>query len=497
MKEREISLVDIIFEILLKWRMIIVFMVIGGLLLGGYSYLQSARTIENTKVLSDAEALIGLENKLTVEQKACVKAALGYANYDKYYNESLLMQIDGNNTPTTELIFKIIAPDEKTENALVRVYEQLFDTGVSSWLVQEGMDTAEAAKTNELIITENEALVTVNEYFVTENQVLITENVDTNYSAQAHTKKNDAFCIKVVHVDEDRCKELAKLTVEYVFAQKKNLEKLYGTHEVALVSETYATVVNEDLLSSQRAVVMNVYNSITYVDKLKSAFSSEQKQYYDLLKNGVNTDDIEKGTVGPTAVAVTHSPVLSTTYVILGMFLLAFLYVFYVFAAYILNNKLCVNDSLTDLFGIVQFGVVPKKEKRKKIFGFIDKGILALRNRNKRTFTREEAEEIVAVATKIAVKKSEGKEVCLVGCDVKKQTNDTCKNIKFILEKEDIKVKILDNVLYNAEEMEKLENVSCAVLVEKVGFTMYDEVQKELELLERYNINVLGGILAE
>ena len=79
MKEREISLVDLIFEILLKWRMIIVFMIIGGLLLGGYSYMQSAKTIkiQNQIVLSDAEILAGLENKLTVEQKAYVKAALG------------------------------------------------------------------------------------------------------------------------------------------------------------------------------------------------------------------------------------------------------------------------------------------------------------------------------------------------------------------------------------------------------------------------------------
>ena len=154
-------------------------------------------------------------------------------------------------------------------------------------------------------------------------------------------------------------------------------------------------------------------------------------------------------------------------------------------------------DNLTDLFGMVQLGIVPAKENRKKFLGFVDGWILAIRNRNKRKFTVEEAEEIVAVAIKIAVKKSEGKEVCLVGCDVKRQTNDICKNIQSILEKEDIKVKFLDNVLYNAEEMEKLENVSYAVLVEKTDSTMYDEVAKELELLERYNINVLGGILVE
>ena len=64
-------------------------------------------------------------------------------------------------------------------------------------------------------------------------------------------------------------------------------------------------------------------------------------------------------------------------------------------------------------------------------------------------------------------------------------------------EKEDITVTVLDNVLYNLETLEKLENIQNVVLVEKAGSTMYDEVAKEIELLQRNKINVLGGILVE
>ena len=485
MKEREISLVDLIYEILLKWRMIIVFMVIGGLLLGGYSYLQSAKTIQiqknqNSNVLNDAETLAGLEKKMTVEEKANVKAVLGYADYAEYYNDSLLMQIDANNTPTTELVFRISAADENVEAALVRVYEQMFETGISEWLIQGGLDASEASKVSELIITENEEVTKIE---------------------QALVEKNGVVYVSVVHVNETKCKELAKQVVEYVSVQKTELEKQYGAYEVTLVNETYATVMNEGLLNNQRLVLVNISNGITYIDKLKPTFTAEQNQYYDLLKKGVRVDMAENATDGsvtvPEPVVLTLSPSVSIKYVVLGMVLFAFLYVFYVFVVFITNNKLRTNDDLTDLFGMVQLGIVPAKENKKKFLGFVDGWISAIRNRNKRKFTVEEAEEIVAVAIKIAVRKSEAKEVCLVGCDVKKQTNDICKNIQSILEKEDIKVEILDNVLYNAEEMEKLENVRYAVLVEKTGSTMYDEVAKELELMERYNINVLGGILAE
>lgn len=485
MKEREISLVDLIFEILLKWRMIIVFMVIGGLLLGGYSYLQSAKTakIQNNQSSSTEDNVItldDLESKLTIAQRNNVKAVLEYEEYSKYYEESILMQIDANNTPTTELIFCIETADEKDKKTVVSIYTQLLSRGITEWLIQSGMEFVEATKVIELIDVAND----------------VNNQMDISLSGNKGT-----VCVSVKHLDEEKSKALANQIKEFVYAKKIELENVYGAHEVRLISESYAPVMDLNILNKQRTAMSNAIAGNTSSDKLKQAFTSDELKYYDLLKKGVSADTAENTTGDTTAVpepaVVTSSPSVSIKYVVLGVVLFAFIYVFYVFMAHILNNKLRTNDNLTDLFGMVQLGIVPAKENKKKFLGFVDGWILAIRNRNKRKFTVEEAEEIVAVAIKIAVKKSEGKEVCLVGCDVKRQTNDICKNIQSILEKEDIKVKILDNVLYNAEEMEKLENVSYVVLVEKTGSTMYDEVAKELELLERYNINVLGGILVE
>lgn len=480
MKEREISLVDLIFEILLKWRMIIVFMVIGGLLLGGYSYMQSAKTIEiqkdqNQVVLSEAETLADLEKKLTVEEKANVKAVLGYADYAEYYNDSLLMQIDANNTPTTELVFRVSAADEKVEAALVRVYEQMFETGISEWLIQGGMDVAEASKVSELIITENEEI---------------------NQLAQSLIDKAGVIYVTVVHVDEVKCKDLANQVANFVADKKATFEQDYGVHEVTLVSTSYANVVNEEILSNQRLVLQNISNGITYIDKLKTTFSAAQNQYLELLKKGVVVDNKESAETS-VPMQVTSTPSISVKYVVLGMVLFAFLYVFYVFVAFVINNKLRANDDFAEMFGIVQLGMISEKDDKKKFLGFVDSWIVALRDRNKRKFTEEESKEITAVAIKMAVKKFDGKEVCFIGCDVKKQTEDICSSIKAILEKEGIIVSVLDNVLYNAEEMEKLTDAKNVVIIEKIGATMYDEVAKELELLKRYNINVLGGVLVE
>jgi len=45
--------------------------------------------------------------------------------------------------------------------------------------------------------------------------------------------------------------------------------------------------------------------------------------------------------------------------------------------------------------------------------------------------------------------------------------------------------------------MVRLQNAKGIVLVETAGSTMYEEVVKELQLMSRQNICVLGGILVE
>ncbi len=49
MQEREISLIDLLVEILLRWRVLVICMLIGGSLMGGLSFVRSYRTAEEQK----------------------------------------------------------------------------------------------------------------------------------------------------------------------------------------------------------------------------------------------------------------------------------------------------------------------------------------------------------------------------------------------------------------------------------------------------------------
>ena len=486
MKEREISLVDLLFEILLKWRMIVVSMLIGAVLLGGYSYLQSEKAfviqqneLSNKLNENKEEVFAHLDKTLTEVQKNNVKTVVEYEEYNEYYDNSLLMQLNVNAIPTVDMIFSVETKNENDNIMLVSVYSQIIEKGIVEWLVEGGMGQNEAAKVAELV------------------------NVETGKGSQkdvlfANTK--GIIPVSVMHVDEEQCKELAKDIKNLVFDKEEELEALYGEIEIVLVDEFYATKTNMAVLGIKQLIFKNVVSGNANIEKLKKDFTTDEIKYYEILKDVItsNEADAEAPEEIPTPVpAIKPSHSIDVKLVIVGMLAFAFLYVFFVFAMYLFNNKLRATDSMAELYDIAQLGVVSTVGGKKKIFGFIDNLIIKLRDRNKRKFIKEEAVEIVAVAIKMAVRKSETNEVSLVGCEVKKQTEDVCNNIKALLEKEDITVTILDNALYNAETLEKLENTINVVLVEKAGSTMYDEVAKEVELLQRNKINVLGGIIVE
>jgi len=192
---------------------------------------------------------------------------------------------------------------------------------------------------------------------------------------------------------------------------------------------------------------------------------------------------------------VTVYPGINVTYIILGAVLGAFVYVFIFFVLYVMNNKIKVTDDLKELYDITQLGLVVEQRKSKKFLGKIDDGIIYLRDRNKRAPAEVKSLKLAYVAVKLAAKKVAVDTIYLVGCDIHGHSQYVCEQLKGALEKDEINAVILNNVLYDAQTMSQLEHAQAVVLVELAGSTTYKEILRELELMQRQEIQVLGGIV--
>ena len=396
---------------------------------------------------------------------------------NEYVQNSIYMQLDPLHVAQEELVYNIQGRNENGVPGLGTIYKDIISgVGLYDWVEQQtGIETAYV---RELISTSMDSS-------------LKFSNGDTVSIGGC-----DSLKITISGTDAETCGKIAEAVKTYIEKQQEKISSKLGSHELILLSESAGTVVSTDVMKQQVDYRNTICNLEATIAVAKAGFSEDQKQYYALLmkENGLeDITDVEQDDVEEEQ-PVTASPTVSKKYVVLGAVLFAFVYAVILCMGYIFNSRIRVNDELQDLYGIPQIGLVVKDSKKKL---FLDKWISNLRHYGKREFTAEQSMELAFAALKIAAVKNGLNSVCLVGCNLGAGADKVCEGLKAALEKEGITVTILNNVLYDAETMEKLGTAKGAVLVEKAGSTLYNEITGELELLKRQEIVVLGGITVE
>lgn len=492
MQEREMNLADFLMEILLRWRMIIAWMMVGGVLLGGFSYVRSTQSVAAQKAALEQQQdvqteLAALEGVLTATQINNVRAVVNNEKFSEYYNQSLLMQIDATYVPRTQLSFLITSADMEKSYSIERIYEDLLSSDLFEWIVDRNQEGNVSVNLNELIT------VNGSRYNLTDSNVIDSNVIDSNIIvSKEESSKTDSLRIAIVHVTEAECKELARQVIEYLEEQHDWLVQELGDHELELIDQSFVYVNDLKLLNQQRTMLNNITDGNANAEKLQKDFTVEQQRYYTLLK----TDDAEESAEQVTTVTVS-SPSVSVKYILLGMILFAFMYVFCLFMKYILNSKLRVTDDIRQIYDLTQLGMIPQEISEKRAFAFVDGWILKLRDHNKRFFSREEATGLAAVAVKMQAKKEGLDVVYCIGCDLKENALQVAEQMQTMLKVDGITINILNNVLYNQESMEQLQGAKAVFLLEKAGETLYDEIAQELELLQRQDIRVFGAVVVE
>ena len=492
MKEREIDLLDMIADILSHWRGLLIAIVLGAVLLGAFSYTRSYRNMQNMQNMQSQEAENTSEDEMAIEEKLAqlsenlddsqlaavlttVDAAKECALKKQYVQDSIYMQLDPMNVAQEELVYNIQEKDENGSQRLGTIYRNTLNSvGLYDWI--ERQTGLEAAYVGELV------------------SVSVDSGLTLTNGEPLTIGGSDSLKIIIRGVDAESCGKIAEAVKTYIEQQQENLNTRLGSHELVLLSEVSGNIMNMDVMNQQTAYRNSIYGLETTIAATKAAFSEDQKQYYTLLmkENGLeDTTDAEQSIVEEEQL-VPENPAVSKKYVVLGAVLFAFIYAAVLCMGYIFNSRIRVNDGLQDLYGIPQIGVVVKDSKKKL---FLDRWVNGLRHYGKREFTAEQSMELAFAAIKIAAAKNGQNSICLMGCNL--GADKVCEGLKAALEKEGLSVTILNNVLYDAGAMEKVSAAQGAVLVEKAGSTLYNEIVAELELLKRQEIPVLGGITVE
>ena len=491
MQAREIDLLDMIGDVLSHWRGLVVALLAGAILMGGFSFVKSYCAAQNAQqqeavVLDEAavqQQLEQMSNSLDDKNKAAVLAVLNeekeYNMWKAYFDNSIYMQLDPLQVAQAELVYQVHTADGTRDSQLGAMYASLLNNiGLYEWVAQQ--TGLEANHVGELISAETVSSLTIQSK---------TEELQQEMSLGTN-------CIKVtiLQADTENCTKLADAVKSYIVEQQKKLNSELGSHTIKLVLETTGIVMDRTLMDEQAKCGNDIADLQTKIANAKADFTGEQVQYYELLtwKASEQETQIEQKP-GAEEISVL-APTVSKKYVLLGAILFAFVYAAVLCLVYIFNTKVRVSDELQRLYNVPQIGLVVRESKRKLL---LDRWADSLRNYGKRKFSAEQSLELAFAAVKIATIKNGVNNICLMGCNMSAGADKVCESLKAALEKEQINVTVLDNVLYDAEAMEQMNAMQGAVLVEKAGSTLYNEVTGELELLKRQGITVLGGIIVE
>ncbi len=517
MREREINLMDLLMEFLSRWRTLLVWMLVGAIGLGAFAYFRQCRAVDDQKIQIDQarqklelmetqgredgdkeNGTDRLQESLTDSQKAAVVYTLkmeeNLEDRLAYEKISLLMKMDPDNVYKASVTFYLSSGSRERTSSIVAVYEDLIGgTGLMQYVAEQmGIEENNVSEVVSLMNRRNSAAV----------------------------QEKDSFTVTVYYYDESGCRELVDTVIGFVRDRKEQLAQTIGDYEIFVLEPSVVALKDMSTSSYQNSFKADTLNVYRAIEDNKNAFAAAQWQYYDILVNGKITDlsidkvkemlqsdesmldeeDSEQLTEkiklqDIVDSGVTIKPEISVKYIVLGAVLAAFLYAFWIFMKYVFNARIRLTDDLQALYDIPQLGVIPAKSDRKRFLGNIDAMILRLRNRNKRIFSKEESVQLAQVAVKISALKENMTQLYFVGCDLKNEALEVCEIIKDGLSKDNIQVHILNNILYDAQALNEIKDAKGVVLVEKAGSSLYDEVLREKEILERQGVRVLGGVL--
>lgn len=517
MEELVIDLKDLFYQILKKWRAVLVWMLVFGILFDGYGYYKKTKEAEAeaeaqriTELAAvDESVLDTLGEGLTDAEKVTAETAVAtYYSTQKsleykqeYISKSVRMQINPACAPVVitqylidnhyEVEYPVISRENNIDNIIASYNHELTTEEVCRKLAKELEGELESKYIRELI--------------------------------SCYMDGSGILSVRVTAKDRAECEKMTQVLRDEVKRITPKLQKTYGDFDIQETASDYYESNDTDLFSFQQSSLNELNSLKNTLASLGTDFTEPQKNYYKYLlesqKLEEETDSEEMGesannktenleaedaagqeTVPESAAQAVPAAVslLQLKYLLIGLVAGAFVVCAVVAFSYIISSTLRVSSDLTDAFHMMLLGCVKEDGKKKKrLFGAVDQLIDRMFYGKGPQFTKEEQLKMICAGMKVAAGKDEMKHVFVTGSCNDEKTKEI---IKALTDTKKTGIEILTegtSVVYDPEALEKLAKADGVVFVEKIGQSLYKDIARELELCEKVKVPVIGGVVVK
>lgn len=445
MDERELDLIELLYDIMKKWRSIIVVALICCLAGGAFAYINSEQESPQTdetyqQQLRDYEtALETYELEGEKVRETYSETLKKYILKKDYVDSSAKMRIDPYNEYIANVTFSVFAEDTDTEFDITKI------------VVDYLSDGALATCFSEKLIRD-----IPREYIP---EVL-------SYSTSSVTP---VFTIDAICASQREAESAIKCITETVADKSKALLTLYPNHEIKVANSTVNTVVNLDMASFKD-------KNITELESLEAAVDDAEKQL-DAYKVNVPVEPLyQKPSVSKALIK--YAVLAFIAGIVLMMFFWAVRFVF---------TKKVYGDDFYKAAKINLIGSIYLKTNEKK--SVIDRLIdVVFRKKNKKS-----DEDCIAM-TAAAIDNCAGEEmqeVAVIGSFNSYEAKEILESLS-----KACNTKLIDagDILTNPDNARKVKQGAGILMLVKEYDTTVEQVAREKELVKLWNANLMGAV---
>lgn len=483
--ESEISLLDLLYHILRRWRSILLFAMLLCVLLGGFKLVKGIRTLGSADLKEEQKNYESQLEGYTISKKHLENQVkeLTEAIQDKgdYYDHSVLLKLDPKKSYMGTVTFvvtdagEVPSADENRDrslaidrkmNSVLGSYVALIQNGTILRDVQNGL----SSKLDQKYLAE-----------------LIYTQVDY---------QSKLLHITVVGDDKQQVQSISDAIIQGLQNASVQMNASVAAHRLELLSsyvgndadtsipigmipEAGANTSDASYQTSIEELQKNYMNSIT--DMQDQLFECN-KQMSELKKAeppvgasraSVLKEDIKYGIIGFVA----------------GAFVLAFVYAL----QYLLCGKLMDSDELNDRYGILLLGdyYAPLHAHPNRMDRWID--LMSGITEDKRSVESVYALSAANIMAQVGAEKNP--KLLLLGNAKSEDFNAAAAALSEKLCSSGIDVIMAGNVNERASAIEKLQQAEQVVLIEQRGISRQQDIQKELLTLRKLEKKIVGAIV--
>lgn len=489
--EITINILDLIRRCLMKWKLMIVCILVGAIVLNGIGYLHSVKNANEVRTQiqqmeeeqDDSVKLITINEymrKLSDREISEVQTALlSYKTYQqeyveglKYYQESVRMKLDPNCVPTLRLQYII-------DNH----YEVMYP------VIEKRDTTQDIISILTKIIQSEDVINAIAEVLGLEKNAAYAQELLSSWG-----EGRDIMVIYITAENREDCESIAEIVKQKIIEQTDDVRMACGEYDIALVSEQFFHYADTNLMTAQQSVINSLNSLRSSIYNLPNGMTEDQKVYYYALLDNEEKIDLsdpndpnENNEIEVPELAVPEIQYVSLKYICLGMLCGIFFACALIGVKYVLSVKLRVPEDIEDSFALHVIGNITNQQiKRPEIF-----------KKAYHNLSEDEQIQLILSEIQVSAEKENMENVFITSASVTERSKQICREICNAVNEKGISCTVGKSMVYDPQTIKQAACSDGVVLVEQIDESRYDEIAKEKELCSKYHVPIIGCVVVE